>query len=57
MGSSLNFLIGADFAGVLEDEEDVDADAPGCLVLWTSIMSMPYDCKWPKPIKCSSARL
>jgi len=41
MGSSLNFLTGADFAGVLEDEEDVDADAADCFVLLVSIFVDP----------------
>jgi len=39
MGSSLNFLIGSDRAGVLDDEEDVDAEAAGCLVLLASIFA------------------
>ena len=38
MGSSLNFLIGSDRAGVLDDEEDVDAEAAGCLALLASIL-------------------
>lgn len=42
MGSSLNFLTGSDDAGVLEDEEDVDAEAACCLMLFTSILVMGY---------------
>lgn len=40
MGSSLNFLIGSVRAGVLDDEEDVDAEADAaCLAFWASILS------------------
>jgi len=39
MGSSLNFLMGSDLAGVLEEEEDVDAEAAGCLILLASIFA------------------
>jgi hypothetical protein len=38
MGSSLNFLIGSVRAGVLDDEEDVDAEADACLAFWASIL-------------------
>lgn len=37
MGSSLNFLTGSLVAGVLEDEDDADPEAAGCLALLTSI--------------------
>jgi hypothetical protein len=53
MGSSLNFLIGSDLAGVLEDEEDVDAEAAGCLALLASILVDAVCFQWPKACRMS----
>jgi hypothetical protein len=56
MGSSLNFLIGSDLAGVLEDEDDVDAEAAGCLALLASILVDAVGFQWPKPVESRAIR-
>jgi hypothetical protein len=47
MGSSLNFLTGSFVAGVLDDEDDVDADADAacCFVILASIF-VDTVCLW-----------